>query len=652
MQSSTIEQVLALTEHAAEGLMIHDDQGVVLFVNRRFAEPLGYSVAELLRVSMFELEARADEVLMRQIWSMMSHDHTVDLESHHRCKSGEVVVGRVRIRCVQEASRRCFLIAARQSGVPSDYLLTVTQELESSQARLMASEANYRALIHTTSDAIITFAWDTGFCLHANPAACRMFGYTKDDFPSVTGRDLAADPDPTFLSSVGKALTSVGRSSGRTRVRRKDGSTFWAEYTNAVYEALGRKRTVNIFRDVSDAVARERELTRQHQELRTAQARLLHADRLATIGQMAASIAHEINNPAAYVAANLTAQLAWLDQGSTSPQTLEVLRPMVEESLDGIQRIQATTRELKSFSLVDQHACEWLDLNDVVRLATKLSANALRHTANLRLDLGELPRLAGEPGKLAQLVVNLLINAAHALEHATAHAPTTDPVRGQVTVRTRTEANAVLLDVIDSGPGVDESVRASLFDPFVTTKPPGQGTGLGLSLCAQIAEAHRGGIQLVPSSVGAHFRVTIPLETGITPAPERGAPARALERRLRVLLVDDERLLLKAQRRLLAPDFDVDTAHDGLDALEKFVAGERYDLVICDLMMPNLDGPALRERALREFPSQAAVLHFCSGGAFTERTRRYLTENKLEVLDKPVTSDVLVELAQRVPAKS
>lgn len=651
MQSSTIEQVLALLEHASEPLMIHDDQGVVMFANRRFAEPLGYSVGELLRISMFELEAGADETLLRQVWSMMAHDHTVDLESRHRSKSGEVLRGRVRIRCVQEEERRSFLIAARQNGVPSDHLMTVTRELEASQARLMASEANYRALIQTTSDAIMTFAWDTGRCLHANPAARQMFGYSPEDLPMLTGRSLVADPDPTFLASVNKALTSVGHTSGRTLVRRKDGSTFWADYTNAVYEALGRKRTVNIFRDVSDAVAREQELERQHQELSTAQARLLHADRLAAIGQMAASIAHEINNPAAYVSANLTAQLEWMDGGLGDAQTLHALRPMVEESLDGIQRIQATTRELKSFSLLDQRACEWLDLNEVVRLGVKLAANELRHSASLHLDLGDLPKLAGEPGKLTQLVVNLLINAAHALGRATADAPTAEPLSGGVTVRTRVEADWVLLEVVDTGTGVDERVRATLFDPFVTTKPPDQGTGLGLSLCAQIATAHRGRIDLVPSSVGAHFRVSIPLETGIVPAAERGAPALTPKHRLRVLLVDDEVLLLKAQRRLLAPHFDLDTAQDGLAALKKFAAGERYDLVICDLMMPNLDGPALLERALSEFPEQAAVLHFCSGGAFTERTRRYLAENKLEVLDKPVSRDVLVALAQQSAVK-
>lgn len=630
--------------------MVHDEQGVVLFANQRFAEPLGYSVAELLGIRLFELEVGADEHLMRRVWATMSHDHTLDVESQHRCKSGEILKGRVRVRCVQQATSRYFLVAARQSGVPNDYLLTVTRELEASQARLMSSEANYRALIETTNEAIMTFAWETGTCLDANPAACRMFGYSRHDLSSLTGRALAADPDPEFVLKVREALSTFGHSSGRTLVKRKDGSTFWADYNNAVYETLGSKRIVNIFRDVSEAVAREQELERQHQALRTTQGRLLHADRLATIGQMAASIAHEINNPAAYVSANLSAQLAWMQSGLGDPETVEALRPMVEESLDGIQRIQATTRELKSFSLLDQLACEWLDLNDVVRLAAKLASNELRHSASLRLELGELPKLAGEPGKLAQLVVNLLINAAHALEHATARVPTSQPVSGGVTVRTRAESDVVVLDVEDTGPGIAESVRASLFDPFVTTKPPDQGTGLGLSLCVQIAKAHRGQIELVPSAVGAHFRVTLPLDTGIVPATPRVAPTLELKRRLRILLVDDEPLLLKAQRRLLVADFDVDTAQDGLEALAKFAAGERYDLVVCDLMMPHLDGPALLERVLVEYPDQGAVLHFCSGGAFTERSRKYLAENNLDVLDKPVTRAALIALAQRGPS--
>lgn len=642
MGEAKLGQLIALLEHASEGLMVHDTEGVLRYVNQRFCSVLGYTQAELMQLKVFDIEVGLAEVQVRQIWRLMANGEVVDLEGHHRTKGGEVIVTRVKARCDDSSGERLFYIAAREALESYDFVISVNRELESIQQRLVASEANYRALLDTTREAIMVFDWDSALCLYANDAACELFGYTRDELRTFTGRMLQDPSQAELVDAVSVRLHEAGRAAGRLLMRRKTGEVFWGDYTITVYDTLNGKRMVDVFRDVSETVRYQEELERKNQELMAAQARLLHSDRLATIGQMAASIAHEINNPAAYVVTNLQALRALLE-GLAPPEQLRAeLLPMVLESLDGIQRILATTRDLKSFSRLDQQEATWVDLNEVVRVAAKLAANELRHRAVLRLDLSPVPRIAGSEGKLTQVLVNLLINAAHALERTTGA-----DADARVTVSSRFEKREIAIEVRDTGPGVPKHVREHLFEPFVTTKTPDRGTGLGLSLCAEILRSHGGAIQLVDSERGACFLLRIPIETGLKVSPSTLCAPVQTTRRLRVLLVDDEPLLLKSQERLLKRQFDVLTAAGGEEALEKLRSDPDVDLVLCDLMMPGVDGVAFRERVKGELPEYLSRVFFCSGGAFTERVRRYLAANRVLVLDKPLSAEVLEDLASR-----
>lgn len=622
--------------------MVHDDDGVLLYVNERFCSVLGYTCEELMQLSVFDIEVGLDETQVRHIWRMMVDGEVVDLEGHHRAKSGETVVTRVKARCDSSSGKRLFYIAAREALESYDFVISVNRELESIQQRLVASEASYRALLDTTREAIMVFDWDSALCLWANDAACELFGYSREELMRFTGRMLQDVSQADLVDAVSARLRSDGRAAGRLLMKRKDGQTFWGDYTITVYDTLEGRRMVDVFRDVSETVSYQEELERKNQELIAAQTRLLHSDRLATIGQMAASIAHEINNPAAYVVTNLEALRELLEGAKEPLDPRSELLPAVGDSLDGIRRILATTRDLKSFSRLDEQEVLSVDLNEVVRIAAKLAANELRHRAVLRLDLQPLPRIPASEGKLTQVLVNLLINAAHALEE---RPDGTEEAR--VSVSSRLEKREIVIDVRDTGPGLPEEVRARLFEPFVTTKAPDRGTGLGLSLCAEILRFHSGSIELVPTPRGACFRLRLPIETGLKVSGPSVVSPRPPTRRLRVLLVDDEPLLLKSQERLLKRHFEILTAAGGAAGLDLLHTDPEIDLVVCDLMMPGVDGPEFRDRVERELPEYLSRVHFCSGGAFTERVRSFLAQNRVLVVDKPLTKEVLEVLASR-----
>jgi CheY-like chemotaxis protein len=214
-----------------------------------------------------------------------------------------------------------------------------------------------------------------------------------------------------------------------------------------------------------------------------------------------------------------------------------------------------------------------------------------------------------------------------------------------VTVRTGHDGEEIWLNVEDTGRGIPAQIRAKIFDPFFTTKARAQGTGLGLALCADIVRQHQGSIRVYSEPEGGHtcFEVRLPLDTQLelsqpTPATSQVVPRRRKSRRLRVLLIDDEPLVLRSLRRMLA-EHHVDTAQSGREALALLERKQDYDLIFCDLMMPEMDGTVVHAELERRMPALLERLIFCSGGAFTARTKQFLEQTKRPLVEKPLTRE-------------
>lgn len=405
----------------------------------------------------------------------------------------------------------------------------------------------------------------------------------------------------------------------------------------AQIEWNGRAAYLTSMRDITES-KRAEEIER----------RLAHADRLASIGQLAAGVAHEVNNPSAAVTVNLSLMkerfMAARIAGNVALLDPEWLEGLATECIDAMDRIRRIVNDLRTFARVDDDDVEMVNLNDVVVAACNIVEVQIKHSARLVKSFGEVPLIAGSASRLGQVAVNLLMNAAQAID---AGADT----RHEIRIVTRAIGDGVELCVEDTGTGIDPAHLNRIFEPFFTTKPREIGTGLGLPLCRSIVESHGGRITVYPKERGTRFVVYLPRRAGLPvsrPAEEgpRSRPPPAA-RRARVLIVDDEPTLLRAFRRVLG-GHDVVTACGGPEGLAVLSRDQDFDLVLCDLAMPELDGPALYEASKSIAPSLADRFVFISGGgSFTPGIRSFVQTTAAEVIAKPVDPERLRRIVGR-----
>jgi two-component system NtrC family sensor kinase len=370
-------------------------------------------------------------------------------------------------------------------------------------------------------------------------------------------------------------------------------------------------------------------------ERRRLQQQLAQSEKMSSLGQMISGVAHELNNPLASIVGYTQLIRGSAEEGGTLHKRLEVLGREAE-------RCRKIVRNLLSFVRNHEPEHKLLSLNQVVEnvvalLRYQLRVDGIRVESDL--DTG-LPALVGDAHQLEQVLVNLLTNAAQAIRQ------TGEP--GTVTLQTRPgSAGGVLLEVRDTGPGIPEGARSRIFDPFFTTKDPGEGTGLGLSLVYGIVTAHGGTIEaLHHEGPGTTFRIRLP---GGRSEP----PVEAVTRSLspppatagRVLVVDDD----EAVARLICDTLDKDglvaqRASDGWQALERLV-DEPFDLVICDVKMPDMNGERLYEELCRTRPELARRVLWTTGDTLGSLPDELARRTGLEVLTKPFDLD---ELRDRV----
>jgi CheY-like chemotaxis protein len=273
-----------------------------------------------------------------------------------------------------------------------------------------------------------------------------------------------------------------------------------------------------------------------------------------------------------------------------------------------------------------------MDVHAVLELALSFADAEIRHRARLVKDYGEPIEVLGDETRLGQVFLNLLVNAAQAIPEG--HAD-----RNEIHVTTRKDAEGNLrVTVRDTGTGIPPDVLPRIFEPFFTTKPVGVGTGLGLSICHSYVQNMGGDIHVHSElGKGTTFEVVLP-PAPVDPSGEHSAISGIThlpESRGRLLIIDDEPLLITALSRTLSPEHEVVAFTNAREALERLRAGERYALILCDLMMPEMTGMELHATLAREAPGQAERMVFLTGGAFTEAARAFLENTQLPWLEKP-----------------
>jgi PAS domain S-box-containing protein len=390
--------------------------------------------------------------------------------------------------------------------------------------------------------------------------------------------------------------------------------------------------------EITGAIATARDITARKQT----EAQLIVSDRMASVGTLAAGVAHEINNPLAAVLANL--ELAQRAIARLSQYTMVgELGELIHEARDAADRVRHIVRDLRVFSRAEDEQHGPVDVRAVLDSTLRITWNEIRHRARLVRDFEDVPPVLGNESRLGQVFVNLLVNAAHAIPEGQAEA-------NQITVRTRVRDDRIAVEVIDTGSGMVPAVMHRLFTPFFTTKPVGVGTGLGLSICQRIVTAMGGEIRVDSTpGQGSTFSVLLPAAPSLRPSPPVEPAARLRQgRRGRVLVIDDEALIALAIRRMLSDDHDVQTVGRAEDALAKLRAGEQYDVILCDLMMPQVTGMDLHATLSRERPDLVGRMIFMTGGAFTLRARQFLDGVPNPRIEKPFDAQLLRALVDGI----
>ncbi|HET7824917.1 MAG TPA: ATP-binding protein [Anaeromyxobacter sp.] len=470
-------------------------------------------------------------------------------------------------------------------------------------------------VISTDADARI-ISWNRG--------AERIYGWTESEALGRTVPELlrseygTGQPRAWMLGE----LERNGRVELTLRQRRKDGAPVDIDGTivarrDAQGAFLGY---IGVNRDVT-------ERRRAEAELKRASERLALADRMASMGTLAAGVAHEVNNPLAYVLSNLAAAR---ETAAALPGAPGELVETLREANEGAERVRRIVAELRTLSRPDDPGRGPVDVRAVLDAAVNLARHEIRHRARVVKRYEDVPPVDASESRLAQAFLNLVVNAAQAIPEGHAE-------ENEIRISARAANGRVRVEIADTGVGIAPEHLGRIFDPFFTTKPVGVGTGLGLAIAHGIVSSLGGEIHVASTpGRGSTFTVAVPAAAGRpAQAPAEPPCAPAPGRRGRVLVVDDEPPLAQSLRRTLGRDHDVVAVSSGRAALDLIQRGDRFDVILCDLMMPEITGMDLAERLDREAPDAARRLVFMTGGAFTPRAREFLDDPARRHIEKP-----------------
>lgn len=485
-----------------------------------------------------------------------------------------------------------------------------------------------------------------GYFKRLNPSWTTTLGWTAAELMSKPSQEFL-HPDDVEQTLAGRKRLHEGAELGPlvNRYLCRDGSYRWFEWRSVAHEDRGLVYAAA--RDITEqrqAVERLSEAKRAQEEL---ERRLLFADRMASLGTLAAGVAHEVNNPLTYVLGNVTLMIEMLND-SDGGWPAEGTADLIEQAADireGAERIRKIVSGLKTFSRSDPDQHALVDVARLLEQSIAMTFNEIRHRGRLVRNFNEIPLVEADATQLGQVFINLLINAAQAL-------PEGDTAGNEVRVTTSTDSvGRAVIEIHDTGAGIPADLLGRIFDPFFTTKPIGTGTGLGLAICHSIV-AGLGGELTVTSEpgCGATFNVVLP---AATLAPGKAAVTEEAAVRVHlsgaVLVVDDEPSVGLILGRILETH-ETTIVTSAQEALRLIGAGKHFDAIISDLMMPEMSGMEFYDELARHAPELTKRVVFISGGAFTPLARAFLESTANPFVQKPFDPDAMRSLVQQLLA--
>lgn len=491
-----------------------------------------------------------------------------------------------------------------------------------------------RTIVDKIADSVVVVTSD-GIVRFVNPAAEALFGLPRDEL-------------------VGSVFAYPMRDSAIAIVGAK-GKTLRGEMRVSAIEWGGEPAHVATIRDIS---GRERlhELERQ----------VNAANRRSSLAQLSSSIAHEINNPTAFILANLAVMKdiitdfealfaevrlskKLLDRYQVT-QSLGDVRDMLEDNSLGLDRIRSFIRDLKALAHDTLERIEMVDVNELVMLGCELMVVRWGQDVDFMCILGDAPAIAADRSRLMQVVVNLLDNAFQAAGAAGSgreRAGQSSGQRGMVEITTSCAADSIKVTIRDKGCGIPEDQLRDIFEPRFMAQGGQRGMGMGLAIAAEIASRHGGRIEVESElGQGSAFCLVLPTHTGLmlSETSKRAAPGQV---RGRVLVVADDSLVRERIHEMLDADHDVvDTT--GARANEHVTSDSDYDAILCDLASSASEAVALQKSLSRQAPELAQRMVFFGAGDMPPRIKRFIETSRVMVLERPLTAAILREVIERM----
>jgi len=622
---SLAEAIVEAADAAGIGLLIttsHTLEPRTIYVSDAAVDIFGYSREELLGMPTFQLvapEALADITVLAE--HNIEGEFTPAFESTIARKDGTRVLLELAVSEVE------------LDGMPVAvaFLFDVSERKQTQEA-LQRSDDRFRTLIESAPEAV----WITdGVTLaYANPAAIELFGYERlDEVIGAAVVDFVYPQDRPAVEERVRAMLGGGEElpPHEYRVHRRGGELMTLEVSSIGTEYEGRRAVLSFGRDVTE---------RKQYEMQ-----LLQADRLSALGMLAGGMAHAINNPLTYVLLNLDHLERRLPDIAGDRSYLGEAMVRLREAHHGAERVASVVRQMRTFSRAEGGTTTEVDVRRVLDAAVGMVGNEIRHRGRLVTQYEDVPPVLASEARLEQVLLNLLVHAAQSL-------PEGEAGKGKVQITARREPPAhVVVEVSDNGPGLEPEQVERVFEPF---SPRGQAQGgLGLSICYSIVEA-LGGTMHVDSELGrgTTFRVTLPASERerprSTPAPRPDSPlSSARAARARVLVVDDDPGVGSALRIMLEDEHEVTSVTEAQEALRLLLRDDDFDIVFCDLMMPELSGMDVFDALRLNRPGQEQKLVFMTGGAFTPEATQFVSKVKNLRIEKPFDLKELRHLVRR-----
>lgn len=505
----------------------------------------------------------------------------------------------------------------------NEYVALLKRQRES----LRASRESLQALLEQSPELIGVHR--DGRFVYVNPAGAKQLGFS--DPVALVGRDVlelvdARDRDAASAHMQPLEGLDAPLEPARLRLVAQDGSTLVNEIISLPVRFDEQAGIMMLGRDLTSRAELERQM--------------IQVDRLVAVGTLAAGVAHEINNPLMNVLVNVDLAndalgVAQQDASAGGLAALSQIRESLAEVQDGGHRIRDIVRDLAGLTRPRELEMVSTSVLEVLRHSLRVTENQIVHRAELELSLEEVAPVKAERGKLGQVFINLLVNAAQSVS-------TDGASERRVHVSTEMRGDQVVVAIEDSGRGIAPELLDRLFDPFFTTKEVGEGMGLGLAISHQIVSSHGGQLEVESElGVGSTFRVVLPAT--LEPVVALAAARAPVTLRGRVLIIDDQPAIVRSLRRLLSKEHDVVGVTRAAEGLE-LLASEHFDLILCDVMMPAMSGSDFYAAVAARFPPLVERIVFMTGGAFGAEVEAFMDSTDIQLLAKPLDIDALREL--------